>query len=69
MTKSSDLKKTFTVLSNYFNRRLVEVPAESDRWWVQEEMKDSDNYSDTDDNGSAVRRDNEQNGGMLSQSM
>lgn len=42
--------------------RLVEVPAESDRWWVQEEMKDSDNYSDTDDNGSAVRRENEQNG-------
>lgn len=69
MTKSSDLKKTFTVLSNYFYRRLVEVPAESDRWWVQEEMKDSDNYSDTDDNGSAVRRDNEQNGGMLLQSM
>lgn len=42
--------------------RLVEVPAESNHWWVQEEMKDSDNYSDTDDNGSAVKRDNEQNG-------
>ena len=41
------------------------VPAETDRWWVTEEMKDSDTWSDTDDNGSAVKRDQTaQNGGI-----
>ena len=46
-------------------RRLVAVPAESDHWWLPEETKDSDIYSDTDDNGSAVKRDREQNGGTI----
>ena len=51
------------MLQNCFHRRIVAVPAESDHWWLQEETKDSDIYSDTDENGSAVKT--EQNGGRF----